>query len=320
MNPENLQGCSPSNPVSPDYNIDKAPPYCKGDGCPPETPNQNKINTILGDGNKTKKGLGQAVFCDPTSTGQITPDPNSLDKSTIYRNSRAIRGVDEAVMDLFKKIVVEDEMGVFHQVPIKYGSQEKAVDFIIQDNIRKDNSLVVDRIKLPLMSIYNAGVSPNMNRYTYSGARNYFRTQANNMKPGLMVNEGKPNSTILSVSRGIPIDVSYTLTVWTLFIEDMNQILEQIILKFDQLAYIRVQGVQWESVVRVDSFASNLDTEPGQDRRVVKYQINLTAETYIPQPIHRDKSVLKTRIEIVDGVDENQIAEIISRIECEANK
>jgi len=83
-----------------------------------------------------------------------------------------------------------------------------------------------------------------------------------------------------------------------MYIEDMNQILEQILLKFSPVAYIRVRGVTWEIQCKLDSIANNLDTEPGdQAIRVIKFQFNITAETYISQPIARRKAVLKTNVE-----------------------
>jgi hypothetical protein len=111
-------------------------------------------------------------------------------------------------------------------------------------------------------------------------------------------------------------EIAYSLNIWTYFVEDMNQILEQIVLKFSPIAYIRVQGVQWETIVRLDSIANNIDMEPGNtSNRVVKFQINMTAETYIPQPIRREKAVLKTRIDIANGLNDEEITEIISRLE-----
>lgn len=41
----------------------------------------------------------------------------------------------------------------------------------------------------------------------------------------------------------------------------------------------------------------------------------MTAQTYIPQPIERKKSVLKMKIDFVDGITEEEITEVISRIE-----
>jgi hypothetical protein len=101
-----------------------------------------------------------------------------------------------------------------------------------------------------------------------------------------------------------------------MYIEDMNQILEQIILKFSPFAYIKVRGVVWEIQVKLDSIANNLEIEPGnQAIRVVKFQFNLTAESFIPQPIVRKKSILTTRVELTEGLKEEDIKEIINRIE-----
>jgi hypothetical protein len=98
--------------------------------------------------------------------------------------------------------------------------------------------------------------------------------------------------------------------------EDMNQIIEQIMTKFSQVAYITVTGVQWEVIVKLDSIANNLNNEPGdQQIRVIKYEFNMTAQTYIPQPIERKKAVLKMKIDFVDGLKEEEITEVLMRIE-----
>ena len=96
----------------------------------------------------------------------------------------------------------------------------------------------------------------------------------------------------------------------------MNQILEQILLKFSPIAYISVRGVQWETIVKLDSIANNLEVEPGdQNLRVVKFQFNLTAQTYIPQPIVRRKAVLKTSVDVHNSLNEEEINEVLARIE-----
>jgi hypothetical protein len=118
------------------------------------------------------------------------------------------------------------------------------------------------------------------------------------------------------LARGIPINIGYTATAWTMYREDMNQILEQILTKFSQAAYIRVTGVPWEIIVKLDSTANNLDYEPGdQAIKIIKFEFNLTAQTYIPQPIERKKAVLKTKIDFVDGLSEDEITAVLARIE-----
>ena len=118
------------------------------------------------------------------------------------------------------------------------------------------------------------------------------------------------------MARGIPVNMGYTLTAWTMYREDMNQIVEQIMTKFSQVAYIRVTGVPWEVIVKLDSVANNINNEPGdQQIRIIKYEFNMTAQTYIPQPIERKKAVLRAKIDFVDGLTEETITDVLGRIE-----
>lgn len=305
-----LNECPDLSPFQPPLNIDTPLPNCKEIPC--DMDHSQKEVPFFEDITKEKKGIGQSALCDPMQTGQISQDFNNPSPNTIYRYSKAIRGCDEAMIDLFRNVIVKDEQGVEHPVPVIWGSHERAVDFVVQENVRKDNSLVVDRVRLPLISIYSSGFADNPKRYTYHQAINYFRK---NGKPGLRIKEQTESDTVFGLARGLPIDITYTLTAWTYFIEDMNQILEQIRLKFSSIAYIRIQGVQWETIVRLDSISSNLDMEPGVANRVIKLQVGMTAETYIPQPIRRDKTVLKTKVEFVNGLTDEEITEVMSRLE-----
>jgi hypothetical protein len=122
--------------------------------------------------------------------------------------------------------------------------------------------------------------------------------------------------TVFGVTKGLPIDVGYTLYVWTYYVEDMNQIVEQILLKFSPITYIKVQEVFWEIGVTLDSVANNIDTEPGDKaERVVKYQFNFTAQTYIPQPVTRNKTVLGIKTDFFNSVNENEMTQVFDRQE-----
>ena len=279
------------------------------------------------------EGLGEPVFCNPMTTGQIMDNPDDPplppDRSVIYRYAQGFRSIDEAVKKLFENVVVYDEQGKVFRVPIMWGSQERAVAAILQTNVRKDNSGVVDRVVLPFMSVYTSSYAFPRERFISEMAVDYFRgtKHLDNLGRPIGSPAGSPSfthqerispyDTILGVTRGIPVDLGYTLTIWAKFWQDMNQILNQVVTKFNPLAYIRIQGVTlWESTVRIDSVSNNLDTEPGDmNNRVFKFQISLTAESYVPQPIVRRKAVLKTETEIVDNTSDLDIANIIARIE-----
>ena len=302
------------SPLGQNTNIDPPPGFCNEDPS-----NQNNIpnnqqswfeeNSING-----KTGNGTENNCDDLQSGNIVNDLESPNRSTIYRYAKSLRGTDEAVMDLFRDIVVLDEDGKAIPVPIIWGTAERAVLAMVQENVRKDNTLVVDRIRLPMMAIISREIAFDQNRYTYHKAVDWLRTKDG--KPGFFESEKYQRDTVFGVTRGIPINVSYQLLFWTMYLEDANQILEQILTKFSPIAYIKVRGVNWETILKLDSVSNNLEIDVGdQALRIIRFQINMTAETYVAQPIIRKKAVLETRIEVVNSTVEENITEVIQRIE-----
>lgn len=316
---QSFESCDDKSPLRTPENIDQPLPNCPP--IPPEEsqhdiPDRHKLFGLADKNGLEKTGIGVALTCDPMQTGQIVNDPNNPNRTTIYRYSQALRGCDEAMMDLFTNVVVINDEGEYFPVPIIYATQERAVAYILQDNMRKDNSGVVDRIRLPIMSLYSSGIAFDINRYTYHKAIDYGRGMRADFKPGYTVKECYERDTVFGFAKGIPVNVTYNLYVWTMYVEDMNQIVEQIITKFSPMAYIRVRGINLEVGVKLDSIANNLNVEPGDKaNRVVKYQFNFTAEAYIPQPIERKKAVLKTKIDVFNKVDEEKITEVLDRLE-----
>lgn len=316
MTQPDLNPCNEPGGIK-DLNIDPVPPYCRDEPTESLKDVSGRDFSWLEEATMKKTGNGQNALCDPVQTGHIINEQGGPgvgpDRSTVYRYSKALRGCDEAVMDMFRDLVVIDEQGKAHNVPIIWGTQEKAVAAIIQENVRKDNSLVVDRVKLPMLAIHSSGESFDQSRYVYHKAVDYLRDDLG--RPGFAIREKRHDrDTVFGVARGIPINKEYTLYAWSLYREDMNQIVEQVILKFSPIAYIRVRGVSWEIGVKLDQIANNIEVDPGdQAINVYKYQFSMTAETYVPQPIIRRKAVLKTSTEFVDNVDD--ISEVIARLE-----
>lgn len=303
-----LNECDSISPAETSRDKEKAPDNCPG----PEGLGLGWVEKAA----RSKVGIGKEAQCDPMQTGQIVDDMKSPERDVVYRYSKSLRGCDEAMVDLFGNIVVIDEDGKAHRVPIIWGTQERAVAWILQENTRKDGSLVVDRIRLPVMAIYSSGLDFDQTRYTYHKALDYMRRLDPQRKPGLTSKEKYEKDTVFGVARGIPVNKTYTLTAWTMYMEDIDQILEQIILKFSPVAYIRIRGVNWETIVTLDSIANNVDYEPGdQNQRIIKFEFNLTARAYIPQPMVRNKSVLKTKVDFHNDVDEQKITEVLGRLE-----
>jgi hypothetical protein len=308
--------CNPKG-AQPNVNKDPAPPYCGNDN---DDNNLRGINDASLNWLKEcqsvmkKTGFGAKVDCDPMQRGRIINDVENPDRTTIYRYSKSIRGTDEAILDMFGDIVVIDEDGKAWPIPTILGTPEKAVLAIVSDNVRKDETLVVDRIKLPILAITQSSIDYDLDRYTYHKAINYFPRKDG--KPGFTHKEKYERDTIFGMARGVPVNIGYTITAWTMYNEDMNQIIEQILTKFSHAAYIRVTGVPWEIIVKLDSIANNRENEPGdKDIRVIKYEFNITVQTYIPQPIQRRKAVLTAKVSFVDGMTEDEITAVIARIE-----
>lgn len=321
MTQPDLNPCNEPGNIK-DLNIDPVPPHCP-DGIPDKARSQKDVegrdmSWLVDELSNQKKGFGQSGLCDPVQKGHIINEQgmSDPDRNTLYRYGKSLRGTDEGVMDMFRDIVVIDEAGKAHNIPIIWATQEKAVAAILQENVRKDESLVVDRIKLPMLAIHSTSFDFNQNRYIYHKATDYLRTLNRDWKPGFTVKEKYERDTVFGVARGIPMDVGYTLYVWTLYEEDVKQILTQIITKFSPMAYIRVRGVSWEIGVKLDSISNNVEAEPGdQATRVIKYQFNMTAETFVTQPIVRKKAVLKTQVDVVDSLEDDDVTEVITRLE-----
>ena len=107
------------------------------------------------------------------------------------------------------------------------------------------------------MAIHSNRIEFDQSRYTYHKAVDLLRNQEG--KPGFTVKERYERDTVFGVSRGIPVNKTYTLLLWTMFMEDMDQILEQVFLKFSPIAYINVRGVRWETSDSLDSISNDID-------------------------------------------------------------
>src|SRR3990167_6261171 len=153
---KSLYECNTMSGMSRSENIDPPQPYCPPDDT---QPNQNTVNGVdlswLEDELINKKtGHGHAALCDPMQAGQIINDLDNPQHNTIYRYSKSLRGCDEAVQDLFRTIVILDEDGDPHPVPIIWATQERAVAAVVQENFRKDETNVVDRIRFIFTKVF----------------------------------------------------------------------------------------------------------------------------------------------------------------------
>lgn len=315
MSQNHLDPCSIPNPQAKKI-LDELKGYCP-DPLDPPSQKSKEGRPEFGwkePGTLSKEGLGWSGNCDPMQAGKIVNDP--ANRNTIYRYSRAFRAYDQAIKDLFGDMVVLDEDGKEWPIPIVWGTQERAVAAVVSDNIRQDDGVVVDRIRLPILAVHRSSYEYNQSRYVYHKAVDYIREMNPEGLPGFYGSEKYKRDTVYGVARGVPIDIGYTLWGWCLYEEDLAQMLEQLILKFSPIAYIEARGIGWEVPVLWQSLGDNVDLEPGNGKtRVLKFEFRMNVEAFIPQPISRRKAVLRTRTEILDGISDEEASSVIARLE-----
>lgn len=159
---------------------------------------------------------------------------------------------DEIVLEEFKELSIVNDKGESFLVPIVFETDEKAIMAFTMLNETNEDGLVVDRIQLPYMNLYTVGYTP-----LESG--------------GFTVN--------------------YCLHVYTVFVEDINQIVEQILVKFRPTMITSKLG--YRLPITLESIANNLDPvevqalkgfpKPEKHIRIVKYEFNLVLTTSFEQ-------------------------------------
>lgn len=277
------------------------PNYNQGQATPSNRPNDANISPEV-------RGAG---FKAPSDFGLPGFSPESRSIMTSY--SRSLRGCDQAVLDEFRGLDVWLPDGERKKIPIIWGSQEKAVAIAMSDAIDK-SQIRIDRIKLPMLAIAAGDLSFAPERFTYHQNIRWLRDRESRMAYGT---EKRFGDTVYGKSRGLPVDKNYTLFAWTRYIEDMNQVVEQIILKFSPIITIEVPGVHWEVILKLDGVSNTLSPEIGDSAiRIVKFEFSFHAETYISRGIVRGKTVFDIYNEIGEGSLENLGGATESRVQA----
>lgn len=174
-------------------------------------------------------------------------------------------------LDLFNDIQINryTRDGTFLKritVPLQYGPKEKTWYWV---NQRKDDEM------LPILGASLTGVEYSLERQTNK-----------HRKIVASVNEN-------SVSRylnPVPYDINFQLGVWSLYMYDVDQILEQILPFFQPYVHIRIPieelSTSFEAKVNFSSAAPEFESEYADEgRRVLKYTLDFIVQTYMFKPI-----------------------------------
>ncbi len=215
-----------------------------------------------------------------------TPKSN-VSRHYIYGYSKCIRNTNKAMMDLFSDTTIIDN-DIIYPVPIIFGSHERAAIYVFGEQFVKNpdrqEAGLVDRIILPVMALNPGDISLDENRYIYHKA-DIQRAYGN---------EKRNFDVVYRFAKGIPVNFNYTLNLWSKYYEHLMQMVEQVMQKFSLVSYITIEGIPWETPVKLTGSTNNINMEVEDSQvRILKYSFSIVAEGHITQPIRRDKSVLQ---------------------------
>ncbi len=158
--------------------------------------------------------------------------PLANEQDEKYKYSKFIKKCDEATMNEFRNLVLIDEEGDDWTVPVVWGNDELANTAMERRTslIAMVSDFVKDKIHLPLVNIYNDGL-------------------------GVFDNK---------------IHISYCMTVNALYREDMNQLIEQVIHRFNPTLKRAV------GEYKIDGIMNNVNEHEVKMVKVNKYKFNFT--------------------------------------------
>jgi len=190
-----------------------------------------------------------------------------------YYYYKALRNTVIQFLDMFNgiKIARYTRGGVFEkyiEVPLKYGPKEKWWYWM---NERKDDEM------LPIMSVTLQGIEYSMERTT-----NKFKS--------IITGEPDNSNTIQRYLNPAPYDVQFQLSIWCLYLTDVDQILESILPYFQPHAFIRLPIEELDSTydlkVIFNSLAPDMDMEwDDENFRILRYTLDFTVQSYLFKPV-----------------------------------
>lgn len=196
-----------------------------------------------------------------------------------YFYNKNLRKLVVAFGSLFNNITVEHSNpdggnALQIRVPISYAPQEKFVQRLLQPSSIDDTTRIEKQ--LPVMSYIINNITPDPSRrrskFAYTSAAD--------------VVEGECQSTGNQVFQEVPVNVVFTLYIYTRHIDDTLQIVEQIIPYFNPEHVITITMNEVNQSVNIPIVMGNNNISERYDgdlasRRINVSSISFTAKSYI---------------------------------------
>ena len=192
-------------------------------------------------------------------------------KDYFYYNS--IRKTIVQFLDVFKEVQIArhnsaGDVTGYIKVPLKFGLREKVWYWL---NQRKDDEM------LPMMSVIMDSVEYAAQRQT-SKIRNVVKLKT------------PPTSEYSKFLNPIPYNLGFTLTIWSLYMVDVDQILEQILPYFMPNIFIRIDIPELDANLDVKVIFTGCTPDvtnemSDEEIRILKWNLTFDVQTYLFQPV-----------------------------------
>jgi len=166
-----------------------------------------------------------------------------------------------------------DPEGDFTEVKCFHANPERTIAKLYQEN----------NLVLPVVTVGQTKIDDDPTRRKYKPiiiASKYFNHETS-----------RAERVISFVDR--PVNISYSVSVWTKYMEDLDQLAEQVRLKFNPSMFF-VTPYSREAKAFLTDEANNSDVSAGdREDRLLRKTFTVSVETYIPSPKFRYTSTGK---------------------------
>jgi len=199
-----------------------------------------------------------------------------------YAYFYAIRNTTIQFLDLFNDIQVRryDKNGnvikTIGKVPLRYGPKSKIWNWIQQKQF--------DPV-LPAISVFMTGIAYDPDRQSGAHAR-------------CVVDPNFISGLFTRIPKPAPYNVTYKVTIWSKYQEDLNQILENVLPHFRPFVYITLTGPTNGDFINLrtdlDSASPTGNEEYSvEDRRIITWDLEFTVRTWIFRGIDTNSNLIK---------------------------
>lgn len=248
---------------------------------------------------------GDVVGVDRIQTGYdrdvlVTPTPPNRGNETVWTENEPqplsvkLKMIDTAIIthlrDKIRPTIIDDGKQIV--VPVQYANAERWKQ-IRRDGVQRDGA---GKILTPLIMLRRSGVrraaqtSP-VNKFldrTYVTGWN----RRNSYDKFALQNRMTPSRQLVSVKVPDYIDITYDFMMWTEYVDQMNDMIEQI--NYEADSYWGERG-NFKFRVRIDDYRTDTDL-PAEGDRVVKTTFQMMTHGYLlPETMyHQDRGTIST--------------------------